>query len=542
MAEMTALNGMHNARDMGLEVLKHSVHNMTTPMKRRSMQRELAAIPLLAMLDRDDRPTFAIEVLSDNTRCHGALDVIYHNAALLAVDGLLAKVSGQDDVKSVFTEVSGAQLAFLDWLHDKADEGDPQRRGNAYVFEGHTWSAIFVEHYKIVSGMPTVLLWTNAIPGGQVDPSRQKALKAPARQLYKPSLLETTAGNAVFVTPRAFSVENHGPFDCTQDELPPHTANDMHIAYFRNVDWAATPLGPMASWTTELRGITNLTLSTGYPAVLLWGDDLNMIYNQQYTQLIGTLHPCMGKSIRTMAPEHWPAFEPLIDHINRTGHYLVECDMPLVIDRHGFREETNWSFQFVPVLDSNGNIAGFYHTFFETTHHNLLKRQVSTLVEVGSQTANARDFQSFWDIASHTLTLNPKDVPFALLYATEGGIRADMSSVSSPGSMHALERIHLKGSIGVVADHPVAPSILDVGNESYIFHPFLLQAAKSRKATIVHLADLPTSESTMQGIDWKGYGDPCRTIVVCPILPTNGEQVEGFLILGISKYTFTDYA
>jgi PAS domain-containing protein len=166
--------------------------------------------------------------------------------------------------------------------------------------------------------------------------------------------------------------------------------------------------------------------------------------------------------------------------------------------------------------------------------HNLLERRVSSLVELGSQTAKARSLQSYWDLALHTLTLNDKDVPLALLYGAEYQASSDVASVSSPGSVPAIETYLLKGAIGVDTDHPLAPPTFSVQQALYVLQPFLEQAVRSRKATIVHLDKLQLSEAELKNIRWKGYGEPCRTIVICPLSPTTNEQVEGFLILGIN--------
>jgi PAS domain-containing protein len=155
-------------------------------------------------------------------------------------------------------------------------------------------------------------------------------------------------------------------------------------------------------------------------------------------------------------------------------------------------------------------------------------------VELGSQTAKARTLQSYWELALHTLTLNKKDVPFALLYAAENQHNSDIVPVSPPGTIPAIERYLLKGAIGVEPNHPVAPLNINVQRGVHVLQPFLMQAAQSRKATIVHLVELGLSDVELKDIDWKGFGDPCRTVVICPLLPTTGEQVEGFLILGIN--------
>lgn len=117
-----------------------------------------------------------------------------------------------------------------------------------------------------------------------------------------------------------------------------------------------------------------------------------MIYNKAYIQLLGVLHPCMGKSSSNYTTSYWPTFVPLMQQINATGASLREHDIPLLIDRHSFLEKTYWSFQLTPVLDSQGHITGYYHHLFETTKHHLLERRVSSLVELGSRIAYPRTF------------------------------------------------------------------------------------------------------------------------------------------------------
>lgn len=157
---------------------------------------------------------------------------------------------------------------------------------------------------------------------------------------------------------------------------------------------------------------------------------------------------------------------------------------------------------------------------------------MSSLVELGTQTAKARTLASYWDLATDTLKLNAKDVPFALLYSADTQHGSDVGSVSSPGSLMPVETYLLKGSIGVERDHAIAPSCIDVQQGTHILQPFFTQAIKSKKATIINLEELALSDADLNSIDWKGYGEPCRTIVVCPLATTTGEQVEAFLVLG----------
>jgi len=280
--------------------------------------------------------------------------------------------------------------------------------------------------------------------------------------------------------------------------------------------------------------MANMVLSNTAPAVLFWGEHLIMLYNEPYIRLLGHLHPCMGKSIKTEAPEHWISFEPIVQHIKATGEPMAESDMLLFIDKDGFLEETHWCFQFVPISNRNGLVTAYYQSFYELTSHRLLERRVSSLVAMGTLSADARDFPSFWNTTLRSLSLNDKDVPFALVYAAERHVSAEMPSITSPGSISPLDGCVLKGTIGVAANHPIAPTNININDDSYVLHPAILRAAQSGKATVVHLDDLPEPSRVLEGIEWRGYGDPCRMLIICPIIPTTGNQVEGFLVIGIN--------
>lgn len=513
--------------------------------KRETVHAQLTNSKLLSYLDLDERPSFAIHA---GTTPHpdSPLELVYSNAALKNVEKLLVRVTGLQSGAGFFVESAALHGAFRNWLLDVLDECDLARRGNGYIFEGYLWTAVNVEHYKVVSGVATCMLWSDQSNAklrptlGSRESSTPKHL--PLRATL-PSGLSPVKSPDVNAELRKELMDGypdrseHGPYDYTMC-LPPTATSSEHIKYFRNTDWSQTHLGDMSSWSSELRCVVNMTLNDSYPAVLFLGDEATMVYNEAYIQLLGVLHPCMGKSARSYASNYWPTFAPLIEHINATGTSLREHDVPLFIDRHGFLEETYWSFQFTPVLDKEGHITGYYHHLFETTKHHLLQRRVTSLVELGSITAHARTFQSFWNSILQSLSVNSKDVPFALLYSSEHKYGSELSTISSPGTSasHNLGDCALRGCIGVETGHPLAPPVVDVHDSTYVFHSYLLEAARLGKATIVHLADLDLPESALASVDWKGYGDPCRLVVICPITPTTGDnaQVEGFMILGIN--------
>jgi hypothetical protein len=370
---MTASNGpstpeQHYHQALSDDQARRSIRTIPE-LKRESSREILSAVKLLDALEVDDRPSFAIRVQPTLPQDVDApLDLSYCNPAFTNTDGLLEKVTGQLDAASIFAEHDQPQQAFRRWLRDVVDETDFARRGNAYMFNGMIWTTVIIEDHKIVSGLYASLLWPDNQTGKHHENNLGKPTNMPiqGRAPLVPSapVPQDSSQEKPVVTSSGMM---HGPYDVTLPD-PPESILSDHIKHFRSIDWATTSLGSMLSWPPELRNVVNLCLNDTNPCVLFWGDDLTMIYNAAYIQLIGIMHPdAMGRSARTVASEYWHTFQPLVDHINATGQSVRDNEVPIFVDRLGFLEETYWSFQFIPVLDNYGHVAGYYHPLFETT-------------------------------------------------------------------------------------------------------------------------------------------------------------------------------
>jgi hypothetical protein len=78
-------------------------------------------------------------------------------------------------------------------------------------------------------------------------------------------------------------------FDWTRLPLTP--ALPRHIQFARSIDWGATPLGPIETWTFDLRAMCNLIMGSPHPAAMYWGPEHIAIYNEAYILLAGQKHP-----------------------------------------------------------------------------------------------------------------------------------------------------------------------------------------------------------------------------------------------------------
>ena len=506
-------------------------------LKCASSREELNSVGLISALDHDDRPSFVIDVSSSTTH-EGSLDLVYFNAALASHPALLAKLSGES-TSPVLLDVTQRHAAFRQWLWGHTNTLDLATRGGAYLFADFLWWSTKIDRYRYVSGVPAALLRQDGTAHDRWEANRNTDPREHEEPKVLPQFIPERLPETMLDVPleeltlgSSPPASSYGPFDYTRH--PPCANMSDHVTYFRGIDWASTPLGDMSSWSPQLRCIVNMILNDHHHAVLFWGDEATMIYNEPFIELIGIMHPCMGQSAKIAAKEFWPHFEPIVQRIKSTGRTFSNSDMPLFVDRHGFLEEVYFSFQFIPILDSNGHVAGYYQPLVETTSSKLLERRISSLVEIGSKTAKARDLDAYWELVIKTISTNDRDTPFALLYAAENLSTSGVSTHLSPGSSTEIDEYVLKGSIGVDGGHAIAPCMIDLKDDSNIFHQYLVQANKQKAPVVVHFSDLELPDGYLTGIDWKGFRDPCRSVVICPVQPTNSEQVQGFLILGLN--------
>jgi hypothetical protein len=88
----------------------------------------------------------------------------------------------------------------------------------------------------------------------------------------------------------------------------------------------------------------------------------------------------------------------------------------------------------------------------------------------------------------------------------------------------------LEGSLGVPHGHRSAESPLNLQSSDGGFAPYLRAFMKSKGAILLTTEDGTLSYDLIEGLEWRGWGDACRAVVVCPIHPTTGDSIVGFLV------------
>ena len=126
----------------------------------------------------------------------------------------------------------------------------------------------------------------------------------------------------------------------------------------------------------------------------------------------------MGQPARECWTEIWHIIGPLIDTPYHGGPATWNDDILLVIDRHGFIEETHFTIAYSPVPDeaAPGGIGGVLATVTEITDQVIQARRVAALRDLGAHSAGAKSAEDACAIAAEALGRHAQDVPFALIY------------------------------------------------------------------------------------------------------------------------------
>ncbi|KAF2704014.1 aerobic respiration control sensor protein arcB [Pleomassaria siparia CBS 279.74] len=548
---------------------------------------ELDAVGLAEFLDADSRPTFVLDLDSDYVDARGRdgnIRPIFLNAALRTYDRLLDTVTGVSDQDLPTGSDSSTYAEFQSWATG-ASKFDDSRDvfPLTLVYQRMLWTGSTIrQRWRVISGnqcyqvsdipkgnvfggssgeLRTIAVDeckgskqvpANIIPSSQVSDTQpplpsayhptstvksKDTTLAVSNPLSKQHSYDVSEGKSRNTSSTIVSIKLSSPAHMTPDwtvKNPKGVLPD-HLEFARSINWAGTPLGPMEDWSVSFRQVANLVMRNPFPAALFWGEDLTMLYNEAYmNEVAGNKHPdLMGTGFSGPFSELWEHVGFSIAECGRNGKSLRRENDRVPIDRFGYLEETFFSWSLTPLYGGTGKVRGFYNAPFETTFQNISRRRLETLRILGETLALARSTKSFWKCVLDGLEHNQYDVPFALLYSIADADDADTVSHSSDSTI-SLKSCVLEGSIGIPQGHPASPPRLDLKRSKEGFVPAFREAMRTREPTTLQTRDGTLPEALLEGIQWRGDGDPCREAIIVPVRPTNGENIFAFLLVGVN--------
>lgn len=135
----------------------------------------------------------------------------------------------------------------------------------------------------------------------------------------------------------------------------------------RAFGWNESALGPVESWSVELRATVANVVNSPVAKVLMWGPDHIMIYNDAYAHIAGANHPAaLGGAVSTIWPEIWD-FNREILAAGLRGERRYYLDQKLTLHRSDVPEEVVFDLFYTPVYEADGRVGGVMCTCFDNS-------------------------------------------------------------------------------------------------------------------------------------------------------------------------------
>ncbi|KFH47000.1 Hybrid signal transduction histidine kinase K-like protein [Hapsidospora chrysogenum ATCC 11550] len=491
------------------------------------MDSPLQDIGLVQLLDADPRPAFIVALAAPGAP--PSRDIVYKNAALTANPTLHNALSQVPQ--------DGSHAPFWDWVTQSRSGAHPGQPGNPVTcyclsYLGVYWTrCVLLDRWVVMSG--------NDIKPSS-EPPRKVRLEAPPEagammlQHSEPPKTHSVDFAATVTheenrTPPLFRVEPD-PGLMLPDFMPD---TEPFLYVIQSVDWDSHNLGPMDEWPLPLQQAFNQTIPDSGAIAIYWGPEYRAIYNEAFSKFCGSNHPgLLGEPILNT----WPHLKEDLDKLWNSPPHLrstkVEDESRIFVDTlQGGLEETYVKWSLSPIVE-NRRCVGIQHSLLEITSMRLWERRMKMLIDLGDNLVTSRDVKSYWTKTMEELERwSPEyDAPLAFIYS----VNEDDESDSSRSRYDCPRTCRLAGSLGVPENHPIAPKILELRDTEDGLAPAFREAVKAQVALLVQTKDGSLPERLLDGLQWRGFGDPCQAAVILPIRPTREENIMGILFLGLN--------
>jgi PAS domain S-box-containing protein len=227
-------------------------------------------------------------------------------------------------------------------------------------------------------------------------------------------------------------------------------------ALLRGLDWSASPLGPVAGWPSCLQTSVGLCLGSRFPALVCWGPEHALIYNDACRRLLGPAHPsALGLPCRDGWPAAWPVLGPILEEVGRTGQPASRSGLTLARIDH--------DLSCSPIRDEFDAVGGLFVLLVESvaqrrsahaleSYRPLLQhiRDIVLVIEFDGRIADANEAAlsaygyslaelmalSIFDLRDPTTAA---EIPAQLVQAREAGISFETRHRRKDGTTFPVE-------------------------------------------------------------------------------------------------------
>lgn len=277
-------------------------------------------------------------------------------------------------------------------------------------------------------------------------------------------------------------------------------------AMCREMDWGATPLGPVEGWSESLRTAAAMVVAQGIAQCLCWGPELRQIYNDRYRELLGDKHPmALGRPVMESWSEIVDDIAPLFHQVVAGATVYYE-DLGLKVIRYNQLSDAWFTFSYSPVRDGTGAVVAVLVNCFETTRQveaRALQRERDSLFEQ-LQIERTRLQSVFQHAPAFLAVLRGPELRFELVndaYTRLIGdrevlgrpIRQALPEVVEQGFVDLLEDVLITGETYIGRETPVVLMQGDRAQDerylNFVYQP-LDELEGERSGVIVHGTDV----------------------------------------------------
>ena len=297
------------------------------------------------------------------------------------------------------------------------------------------------------------------------------------------------------------------------------------------VDWAATPLGHVSTWSPALRTMVAMLLRNHFPLVLWWGPDLIQIYNDAFSPIPAGKHPrSAGQPAAECWAEIWGIVGPRIEGPLKGEPSNWNDDLLLLTNRKGFVEETHFKFTYSPVPDESvagAGIGGVLGTGVEITEEVYAARQLATLRDLARHAGDAATSAMACELSARTLGGNDCDVPCSLFYLLDPA-RKSAKLAGSSGFGESVAKDELSQTLlfedSTATVWPISSTLRDG----------ISRVIRERRATVI-------SGLTWMNLPRGAWKEPPDQVVVLPLFSPEQPEAYGVLLVGVNPHRELDH-
>ena len=202
----------------------------------------------------------------------------------------------------------------------------------------------------------------------------------------------------------------------------------------RAFPWPKSELGDPHGWPVKpCEPACRICLTSRFPMIVWWGEQLRFFYNDAYLPLLGSKHPALEKPGEAVWTEIWDIIGPMLTSVMATsGQATWSEDLLLPVNRHGYWEETYWTYSYSPLHDDEGTVRGVFTAVTETTERVVGERRLAALQDLGALAGSARSAAEAGRLVAQALGRAAKDIPFAAIYLRTPGTDDLVLAATSP--------------------------------------------------------------------------------------------------------------